>query len=100
MSYTKLAVILLGAVVCTFIATDVNAQGRARGRSGVVVGHAVPRAIAPRVVVPPPVYASRFIRPRVIGVVPYRPYYYPYRPGLTIGFYSGLGGYGWPGAYG
>jgi hypothetical protein len=29
------------------------------------------------------------VSPRIVGVVPYRPYYYPYRQGLTIGFYAG-----------
>ena len=38
----------------------------------------------------------RIISPRVIGVVPYRPYYY-YRPGISIGFY---GGWGYPYYYG
>jgi hypothetical protein len=44
---------------------------------------------------------ARYIHPRFGGAYPYRPYYYPYRPGITVGFYAGFG-YGYPyyGAYG
>jgi hypothetical protein len=54
----------------------------AQGRTGVTTGHAVPRAPAARVV-----------SPRVVGVVPYRPYFYG--PGISLGFY-----YGYPYYYG
>jgi hypothetical protein len=41
------------------------------------------------------------VSPRIVGYGPYRPYYYGYRPGLTIGFYAGLGyPYGYPYYYG
>src|SRR5206468_6187839 len=98
MLYAKSVSLLLGVVVCaTLIAADANAQGRARGGGGYAMGRVVPRGVAPRVIVPR-VYTTR-IAPRIVGVVPYRPYYYPYRPGLTIGFYSGYG-YGYPYRYG
>jgi len=67
------------------------ADASAQHRGGIVVGRAAPRVVGPRVVVAP-----RVIVPRVVGVVPYRPYYYPYRPGLTVGFYAG---YGYPYGY-
>jgi hypothetical protein len=37
------------------------------------------------------------VKPGVVGVAPYRPYYYGYRPGLTLGFgfYAGYP-YGYP----
>jgi hypothetical protein len=38
------------------------------------------------------------VAPRVTGVVPYRPYYYPYRPGISLGFYTGFG-LGYPYGY-
>src|SRR5262249_59171270 len=42
-------------------------------------------------------YAPRVVYPHVVGVVPYHPYYYGYRPGVTIGFFAGFGvGYRYP----
>lgn len=86
--------------------------GRAGG-GGVVVGRAAPRGVVASgrpVVVAPGHYA-----PRVVGYAPYRPYYYPYRHGVTVGFYANFGypypygypygvgvsvGYGYPYRYG
>jgi hypothetical protein len=31
------------------------------------------------------------ISPRIVGFFPYRPYYYPFRPGITVGFYTAYG---------
>jgi hypothetical protein len=102
MNYSRLTVILLMVAVClTTVATDANAQRRGRPGGGYVAGRAVPRpfvrgggrpiAFAPR----------RYISPRVIGIAPYRPYYYRHRPGLTVGFYGGFGyPYAYPYAYG
>jgi hypothetical protein len=55
------------------------------------------------IVVAPRHYGSRYYSPRVIGYAPYRPYYYPYRRGFTVGFYANLGypyAYGYPYRYG
>jgi hypothetical protein len=70
-------------------------RGRVSGRSYdnrgvVVVQRAVPRRIAPH-----------YVQPRVVRVVPYRPYYYPYRPGFSFGFTYGRPYYGYaPYSYG
>jgi hypothetical protein len=103
MNYSRLTVICLASAVClTAFASDASAQRRG-GHSG--GGHGVGRA-APRpfiggggrtIVVAP----RRYITPRVFGVGPYRPYYYGYRPGLTVGFYAGFGyPYAYPYRYG
>src|SRR5262249_30656462 len=67
------------ALVALMAAAPANAPGRGR-----VVGHAAPRVVA-----------SRVVGPRV---VPIRPYIY--RPGVSLGFYSGYpyyyGLYGYP----
>src|SRR6266542_1833603 len=99
MSYVKSSSVLLAVVICaTLVAPDASAQSRRRG--GGPVGRAAPRVYAPRGGIPGTrLYAPRIISPRVVGVVPYRPYYYGYRPGLTVGFYSGFG-YGYPYRYG
>ena len=52
-------------------------------RPDVVVRRAVPRAFAPR-----------FVRPSIVNVVPYRPYFYSYRPGFSFDFYYGRSYYG------
>src|SRR5262245_1377790 len=100
MTCSKSFPVLLAAVVCLAgTATDAGAQARARGPRGPVVGRAVPRVYAPsRVYSPARVYAGRYYGyPRVVGYAPYRPYYYGYRPGLTIGFFTGYGyPYGYP----
>ena len=44
-----------------------------------------------------PVARPGMIAPRALGVAPFRPYSYRYRPGLTLGFYAG---YGYPYGYG
>jgi hypothetical protein len=103
MSFMKTSSIAIALVVCaTVAAPEASAQARRGGghRGLGAVGRAVPRVYAPRSVVPSArVYAPRIISPRIVGVVPYRPYYYPYRPGLTVGFYSRYG-YGYPYRYG
>ena len=88
MSSSKFASAVLAIVLCTAGAVRAEA-GQTRGRA--VVGRAVPRtSVAPRRVV---------VAPRIVGVVPYWPYYYyPYGPGLSIGFYAGYP-YGYPYAY-
>jgi len=94
-SLFALTVVALGV---TLSAAEANAQYRG-GPRGAPVGRAVPRVYAPRVYAPSIYrpYATRIIAPRIVGVVPYRPYYYPYRPGVTFGFYSS---YGYPYRYG
>jgi len=95
-------VIFLGIVVCAgMAATDASAQTRRGGGrppgGGVAVGRAVPRVYAPRAPLTRGYYYPTRFGPRIINVVPYRPYFYPYRPGLTVGFYSS---YGYPYRYG
>src|SRR5262245_21505336 len=58
-------------------------------RSGVVVGRAVPRYY----------YAPRVVRPTVVNVVPYRPYYYTYHPGVSVSFAYGAPYYGYYAPY-
>jgi hypothetical protein len=97
--------LLAAAAVCiAATATDVGAQARGRaGRGPSSVGRAVPRASAPRVYAPQRYYggARRYYgNGRIVAYAPYRPYYYGYRPGLTIGFYAGYGyPYGYAGYY-
>jgi hypothetical protein len=88
---------LIGAfgLIVTIAAAPSYADGRdhgrrasGRSRHSVVVGRAVPRHVAPRVVVP---------------AVPYRQHYYrPYRPGVGFGLYfDHYGAYGgYPYGYG
>jgi PEGA domain-containing protein len=89
------------ALALALPAADAAAQVRGGGR-GPIVGHAMARVPGPRGfpgrVFPGRSFAGRpiFISPRVVRVFPYRPYFYPFRPGLTIGFYSG---YGYPYSY-
>src|SRR5262245_64274272 len=59
-------------------------------RGQAVVGHAVPRVYAPHYVAP------HYVRPTVVRVVPYRPYYYSYRPGFSFSFAYGSPYYGYP----
>jgi len=102
MSYVKPVSMFATLLVCATLAVpDASAQARRRGGGGGgSVGRAVPRGSFPRGAFPSTrIYAPRIISPRIVGVVPYRPYYYPYRPGLTVGFYSGYG-YGYPYRYG
>lgn len=108
MSYSKSLSIVLTTFVCTTaLAVDAGAQSRGRsgGRGpsgGGSVGRAAPRG-GSRIVVP------RAGGSRVIVGAPLRSYYYPYyygfRPGLSIGLGFGYpyyyGAYGYPyGAYG
>jgi PEGA domain-containing protein len=104
MSASRLTIISLASAMCVAVfASDAMAQRHGGGRrGGGYVGRAAPRTViagGPRGVYVGP---RRFITPRVVTVLPYRPYYYGYRPGLTIGFYAGFGGYPYryPYAYG
>jgi len=96
----RLIVICVASAVCVAAFTsDAMAQRRGGRSGGGVVGRSAPRAIVggSRGFVGP----RRFITPRIATVLPYRPYYYGYRPGLTIGFYAGFGyPYGYPYGYG
>jgi hypothetical protein len=111
MSYSKSIAIVLTTFVCaTAVAVDAGAQSRGRsggrgpsGGHGGSVGRAVPRGGSSRVIVPRG-------GSRVIVGAPLRSYYYPYyygfRPGLSIGlgfgypYYYGAYGYPYYGAYG
>lgn len=99
MNNAKSIAALLVTIVCataTFADAGQRSQGRSSGRapnSGTTTGRAVPRGGGPRGGAPQIIY------PRVIGSVPYRPYYYPYRPGFALGLYAGYGypyGYAYP----
>ncbi len=84
MTTSKLA-FAAGTLVATLAAPS---PAGAQARAGVVQGHAVPRA---------PV--ARVVSPRVVGVAPYRPYFYG--PRLSLGFYYGYPYYGaYPYLYG
>jgi PEGA domain-containing protein len=106
MNYKRLSAIGVASVLCLGLcAPDASAQHRGGhpGGGGGYVGRAAPRGPyvggGGRTVVAAP---RRYVTPHVYGVAPYRPYYYPYRPGLTIGFYAGFGypyRYGYPYAY-
>ena len=100
MSYSKSVSLVIGVVVCVAVAAgEASAQrrgGAGRPSGGGAVGRAVPRVYAPRAPITRGYYLTRF-GPRIVNVFPYRPYFYPYRPGLTVGFYSG---YGYPYRYG
>jgi PEGA domain-containing protein len=104
MSHSKSVCLLCATVFCVSLSA-VDAGAQSRGGRGPSVGHAAPRPGGPGGVAPRGGFlGSRFIgpriiTPRIIGFAPYRPYYYGYRPGLTIGFYSGFG-FGYPYAYG
>jgi len=109
MNASRLTVIGVASAVCVAaFASDAMAQHRGGGGSrsgGVVVGRAAPRTVVSGG--PRGVYAGprRYVTPHVVGVYPYRPYYYGYRPGLTVGFYGGFGfpygsvGFGYPYGY-
>src|SRR4029453_4589914 len=108
MSTTYLRTAALAVAGLMFVATpsfadhDRREHGRnnrghqpvVRGQQ-VVVGRAVPRVYAPQYVTPHYV-APHYIRPRVVRVVPYRPYYYTYRPGFSFSFAHGSPYYGYP----
>ena len=106
MTCSRLLTALLTVAAISVISPSAEAQGRARrgGEGGAGIRQAVPRgAVVPRGTAVPrrPV----IVAPRIIGAVPYRSYYYGYRPGLTVGFYAGYPyrypyysryGYGYP----
>src|SRR5262249_14341464 len=94
MNYSKFTLIAVAATVLVAAApVDAGAQHRGgHGGGGAVVGRAAPRVASPRV------YGGGRVgySPRILGYAPYRPYYYGYRPGITLGFYAG---YGYPYGY-
>ena len=98
MTISKSLPFVLAAAVCLTAST---AQAQRRGPSSPgrsTGGQAVPRGSGGGRVVGG---APRTVSPRIVGRVPYRPYYYGRRPGLTIGFYGGYGyPYGYPYRYG
>src|SRR6185436_20771141 len=99
MNYSK----LIPAFVMFAAAGSAPAAAADRGaaqRGPIVVRHAAPR--------PVPIYRTVAVRPG-IGRVPFRPYYYPYRPRFSAGLYLGYPyayypyaypGYGYYGPYG
>ena len=102
MSCSKFIPVVIAVVVCMSLPATASAQRRGgMARGGGVYGGGVVRGGGGHVVaggraVPRPfiggtVIAPRIISPRIIGFAPYRPYFYGYRPGLTIGFFSGFG---------
>src|SRR2546423_8933726 len=101
MSYSRIFTVTVAATALCLAASTASAQHRGGGRSiggGARVGRAVPAPVfrgGGRVALAP-----RFISPRIVGFAPYRPYYYPFRRGLTVGFFTGIGypyGYGYYG---
>jgi hypothetical protein len=99
MNYSKLSCVIVAAALCVAgTAADASAQRRGHGGGGAGRGRAVVGRAAPRIYSPRVYGGSRvFVSPRIIGYAPYRPYYYGYRPGLTLGFYAGYGyPYGYP----
>jgi len=97
MNYLRFRLLFFFAGVCLAVSVaDAGAQARSRGAGGGnTVGRAVPRQT---------VRSTRPIvmAPRVYGGARYRPYYYPYRPGVRVGIYAGFGHpyYGYPHFYG
>jgi hypothetical protein len=106
MTYSKFLSIVCATALCASVAAvDASAQSRGRsGSRGPSVGRAAPRGpygggsfrgagryYAPRYYAPR-YYGSPFFFPRY---GPYASYYYPYRPGFSIGLYTGFG-YGYP----
>src|SRR5439155_18831322 len=92
MNCSRLTVICVASAMCVAAFTsDAMAQRRGGGRSGgVVAGRAAPRTIVgggPRV---GGVGPRRLVTPRSVTVLPYRPYYYGYRPSPTDGFCAGF----------
>lgn len=66
------------------------APASAQSRGGAAVGRAAPRVAA----------APRISSPRIVGGVPFRRGFYPYRPAIGLGFYAGFPGYyGYPYGY-
>jgi hypothetical protein len=87
-----------GSVLITFVVwatlavTDVSAQSRGWGRvhGGRAVGTVGRHAVVVHRPYYRPYYRSYAYRPYYRGYA-YHPYYRPYRPGFSIGFYSGRG---------
>src|SRR5439155_11950211 len=106
MTYSKLIAVVLATVVCaTVFAANAGAQSRGRAPGGgPTVGRAVPRGSFPRAG-GPRFFSPRVISPRVIVRAPLRSFYYPfyfgYRPGISLGFFYGYpyGYYGYPYGY-
>src|SRR5262245_55178454 len=85
MRYSRLfpaiaATAILLSTIFWAVPADAGGQRHGHGRPGVGGGGRPVVVASGRPVV---------VAPRVVSVVPYRPYYYPYRPGLTFGFYAG-----------
>src|SRR5262249_47305111 len=122
MSYAKsLSVLSVVVLSLAVYAPDASAQRRGGGGGGGHAGgghasgghgggtalrRAAPRALGGGVPTggPGPDHAAahpapRPIPPRITGFSPYRPYYYPFRPGITVGFYAGYGYPLGPGSY-
>src|SRR6476660_3879792 len=105
MGHSKSIALIATVAVCLGVyAADASAQSRGRAR-GPSAGSAAPRGpvVGGSRIAPGRYYGGgfrgpRFITPRIVGVFPYRPYYYPFRPGITLGFYAGYGFpyYGYP----
>lgn len=84
MNYSKLLPVLLAAATLATGAVRAEAADRRGGGHRQAAGQAVPRgSLPPRA--PRPVIVS----PQFMRVVPHRPYYYPYRPGLSVNLYGG-----------
>ena len=103
MRYSKLFSVCCAVVVSLGVCVaDASAQSRGHGGGGrgPSVGRVAPRGPfigGSRAVYGGGFLRPRFITPRIVGVFPYRPYYYPFRPGITLGFYAGFGyPYGYP----
>jgi hypothetical protein len=72
------------------VALAVAVPASAQRRGGVTAGRSAPRAVV----------APRIVSPGIVRAVPFRPFFYPYRPGISLGFYAGFPGfYGYPYGY-
>jgi hypothetical protein len=96
MTCSKFTPLLFAAALWIAAPATAHAQrGHAVARGGgQVAGHAVPRVPGGR----PVVVSPRIVSPRVIGVVPFRPYF-PYRRRITVGFFGAFGYPYYPYAY-
>jgi hypothetical protein len=72
------------------VALAVAVPASAQRRGGTSAGRSAPRGNV----------APRLVSPGIVRTVPFRPFFYPYRPGIGLGFYAGYPGfYGYPYAY-
>ena len=93
MTFYRLLTATALAVAITLGAVPSFAQSRDRGGRHDAARAAGPAARESGRAVPRAVYPPRFVRPSIVGIVPYRPYLY--RPRLGFGL-----GYGYPYVYG